>query len=233
MLRIALTDVTKTFGDVRALDGLALEVRDGERLAVIGPVGCGKTTLLRIIAGLERPTHGSVSFDDRNVTDVPPWKRGVAMVFQTSALYPHMTVRRNLLAAATDRASSEFDKLVAQLQLGTLLDRRPHELSGGQQRRVAIGRALLRRASILLLDEPLVHLDPPERLDVRRILVEWHRASRSTMVLVTHDRAEAFAWGDRVAVMNGGKLEQLGTPGEVGDRPANAFVASFIADTRC
>jgi multiple sugar transport system ATP-binding protein len=222
---------------VRAVDGLDLSVADGEFFALLGPSGCGKTTLLRTIAGLEPATEGTVRIDAADVTRLEPGKRGVAMVFQDYALFPHMTVSENItyplkvrrVAAATRSAVAE--RTGGELSLQGLLDRRPGQLSGGQQQRVALARAIASEGKVLLLDEPLSNLDARLRLEARTFLKKLQRDLGITTVFVTHDQAEALALADRIAVMQSGKLRQLGTPREVFARPANTFVANFIGST--
>ncbi|WP_328332783.1 ABC transporter ATP-binding protein [Kribbella sp. NBC_00382] len=222
---------------VRAVDGLDLTVADGEFFALLGPSGCGKTTLLRTIAGLESATEGTVRIDAADVTRLEPGKRGVAMVFQDYALFPHMTVSENItyplkvrrVAAATRSAVAE--RTGGELSLQGLLERRPGQLSGGQQQRVALARAIASEGKVLLLDEPLSNLDARLRLEARTFLKKLQRDLGITTVFVTHDQAEALALADRIAVMQSGKLRQLGTPREVFARPANTFVANFIGST--
>jgi multiple sugar transport system ATP-binding protein len=222
---------------VRAVDGLDLTVADGEFFALLGPSGCGKTTLLRTIAGLEPATEGTVRIDAADVTRLEPGKRGVAMVFQDYALFPHMTVSENItyplkvrrVAAATRSAVAE--RTGGELSLQGLLERRPGQLSGGQQQRVALARAIASEGKVLLLDEPLSNLDARLRLEARTFLKKLQRDLGITTVFVTHDQAEALALADRIAVMQSGKLRQLGTPREVFARPANTFVANFIGST--
>jgi len=200
----------------------------------VGPSGCGKTTLLRLIAGLEEATSGSVAIDDQDQRDVPPERRDVAMVFQTLALYPHMTARDNLGFGLKLRKTpaAEIDTRIGDmaqlLGITDCLTRRPAELSSGQRQRVALGRALVRRPKVLLLDEPFASLDAPLRREMRRELQRLHRELKLTTILVTHDQAEALALGQRVAVMNAGKLEQAATPAELRAKPANHFVESFL-----
>ncbi|MFI5710875.1 ABC transporter ATP-binding protein [Kribbella sp. NPDC051620] len=222
---------------VRAVDGLDLSVADGEFFALLGPSGCGKTTLLRTIAGLESATEGSVRIDSADVTRLEPGKRGVAMVFQDYALFPHMTVSENItyplkvrrVAAAT--RSGVASRTAGELSLQGLLERRPGQLSGGQQQRVALARAIASEGKVLLLDEPLSNLDARLRLEARTFLKKLQRDLGITTVFVTHDQAEALALADRIAVMQSGKLRQLGTPREVFARPTNTFVANFIGST--
>ncbi|GAA0935306.1 sn-glycerol-3-phosphate ABC transporter ATP-binding protein UgpC [Kribbella koreensis] len=222
---------------VRAVDGLDLSVADGEFFALLGPSGCGKTTLLRTIAGLESATEGSVRIDAADVTRLEPGKRGVAMVFQDYALFPHMTVSDNItyplkvrrVAAAT--RSGVASRTAGELSLQGLLERRPGQLSGGQQQRVALARAIASEGKVLLLDEPLSNLDARLRLEARTFLKKLQRDLGITTVFVTHDQAEALALADRIAVMQTGKLVQLGTPREVFARPSNTFVANFIGST--
>jgi multiple sugar transport system ATP-binding protein len=222
---------------VRAVDGLDLTVADGEFFALLGPSGCGKTTLLRTIAGLESATEGTIRIDAADVTRLEPGKRGVAMVFQDYALFPHMTVSENItyplkvrrVAAATRSAAAE--RTSGELSLHGLLERRPGQLSGGQQQRVALARAIASEGKVLLLDEPLSNLDARLRLEARTFLKKLQRDLGITTVFVTHDQAEALALADRIAVMQSGKLRQLGTPREVFARPANTFVANFIGST--
>jgi multiple sugar transport system ATP-binding protein len=222
---------------VRAVDGLDLTVADGEFFALLGPSGCGKTTLLRTIAGLESASEGTVRIDSADVTRTEPGKRGVAMVFQDYALFPHMTVSENItyplkvrrVAAAT--RASVAEKTGDELSLQGLLERRPAQLSGGQQQRVALARAIASEGKVLLLDEPLSNLDARLRLEARTFLKKLQKDLGITTVFVTHDQAEALALADRIAVMQAGKLRQLGSPREVFARPANTFVANFIGST--
>jgi len=217
-----------------ALEELSLAVNDGEFFVLLGPSGCGKTTALRCIAGLDEPSAGEVLIGERDVTRLDPAARDVAMVFQTHALYPHLTVRRNIAFGLEVRRvpSAEIARRVQQaadrLGLGTLLDRRPGELSGGERQRVALGRALVREPQVFLLDEPLSHLEPTLRAELRAELLELHRALHTTVVYVTHDQIEAMAMGQRIAVLEAGRLRQLGTPAELYGRPADVFVARFI-----
>ncbi len=237
MARVALAHLSKTFPNgARALDDVSLEVGDGELLVLVGPSGCGKSTVLRLVAGLEDPTSGEIRIGDAVVNDLPPQARNVAMVFQDYALYPHMTVRRNLefplrMAGAT---RAEIERRVAtaarQLELDPLLDRLPKQLSGGQRQRVAMGRALVREPAVSLLDEPLSNLDAKLRVDVRAEIAELQRRTRTTMLYVTHDQVEAMTLGERVAVLNAGRLEQVATPRELYERPGSAFVAGFIGN---
>ncbi|TWD81120.1 carbohydrate ABC transporter ATP-binding protein (CUT1 family) [Kribbella amoyensis] len=222
---------------VRAVDGLDLHVADGEFFALLGPSGCGKTTLLRTIAGLENASEGTVRIDSADVTRTEPGKRGVAMVFQDYALFPHMTVSENItyplkvrrVAASTRTETAE--RTAAELSLDGLLERRPGQLSGGQQQRVALARAIASQGKVLLLDEPLSNLDARLRLEARTFLKKLQRDLGITTVFVTHDQAEALALADRIAVMQSGKLRQLGSPREVFARPSNTFVANFIGST--
>ena len=222
---------------VRAVDGLDLHVADGEFFALLGPSGCGKTTLLRTIAGLEAATEGTVRIDSADVTRLEPGKRGVAMVFQDYALFPHMNVSENItyplkvrrVAPAT--RSGVATRTAGELSLQGLLERKPAQLSGGQQQRVALARAIASEGKVLLLDEPLSNLDARLRLEARTFLKKLQRDLGITTVFVTHDQAEALALADRIAVMDSGKLRQLGSPREVFARPTNTFVANFIGST--
>ncbi|SCL29361.1 carbohydrate ABC transporter ATP-binding protein, CUT1 family [Micromonospora rhizosphaerae] len=238
MSAITMRELTKVYPNgVRALDALDLEIADGEFFALLGPSGCGKTTLLRTIAGLEVASGGSVRIGERTVTNLPPGQRDVAMVFQDYALFPHMTVRDNIAyplrikkvnkAVRQDKAASTAD----ELGLSALLDRRPGQLSGGQQQRVALARAMACHPQVFLLDEPLSNLDARLRLEARTFLKRLQRELGVTTVFVTHDQAEALALADRIAVMEGGRIRQVGTPTEVFRRPANTFVAGFIGST--
>ncbi|RBQ18936.1 ABC transporter [Spongiactinospora rosea] len=235
---ISLRGLVKEFpGGVRAIDDLDLEIADGEFLALLGPSGCGKTTLLRTIAGLETPTAGRVGIGGRDVTALPPGRRDVAMVFQDYALFPHMDVAANIAyplrvkrvgrAERRARAAATADRL----DLSGLLDRRPAQLSGGQQQRVALARAIACRPRAFLFDEPLSNLDARLRLTARTFLKRLQRELGVTTVFVTHDQGEALALADRVAVMSGGRLAQVGTPAEVFQRPLTTFVAAFIGAT--
>ena len=234
MSSVAYRGVSKRFGRVEAVRELTLEVADGELMVLVGPSGSGKTTALRLLAGLEAADAGELEIDGRVVNAVAPRERDVAMVFQDYALYPQMTVRDNMAFGLRRRRlpRDEIDRRVTEtsktLGLGELLDRRPRELSGGQQQRVALGRALVREPSVLLMDEPLSNLDAALRVQARGEIRRLQREVGTTTVYVTHDQVEALTLGDRVAVMNDGRLEQVGTPEELYDEPANVFVGGFI-----
>jgi multiple sugar transport system ATP-binding protein len=238
MADIELTGLSTVYPNgVRAVDELDLSVRDGEFFALLGPSGCGKTTLLRTIAGLEQSSAGTIALDGRDVTRTEAGKRGVAMVFQDYALFPHMTVAQNIAYPLRVRRASKqaqqdaAESTSAGLGLSELLERRPAQLSGGQQQRVALARAIAMSADVLLLDEPLSNLDARLRLDARTFLKRLQRELGVTTVFVTHDQAEALALADRIAVMADGRVRQLGTPKEVFQRPADTFVANFIGST--
>jgi ABC-type sugar transport system ATPase subunit len=234
MAPVGFHSVWKRFGGVEAVRDLTLEVADGELMVLVGPSGSGKTTALRMLAGLEAVDEGDVRIGERVVNRVAPRERDVAMVFQDYALYPQMTVRDNLAFGLRRRSvpKAEVDARVARaaesLELQTLLGRRPRQLSGGQQQRVALGRALVRDPQVFLMDEPLSNLDAKLRAQTRGEIRRLQQEIRTTTVYVTHDQVEAMTMGDRIAVMNDGRLEQVGTPEEVYDRPANRFVAGFI-----
>ena len=231
---VLLRGVEKRYGDVVALRSLDLEVQPGELMVLVGPSGCGKSTLLRLIAGLEATTSGEVWIGGRRVDDVEPGARDVAMVFQSYALYPHMTVARNLGFGLRVRGTprAERDRRVAEtagaLGLAELLERKPGQLSGGQRQRVALGRAMVRDPGVFLFDEPLSNLDAELRLRTRDEIAALHRRLGTTMIFVTHDQVEALSLGQRVAVMDRGRLQQVGTPDEVYRRPGNLFVAGFV-----
>ncbi|MCO7191990.1 ABC transporter ATP-binding protein [Pseudonocardia sp. McavD-2-B] len=232
MSRIQIDGLTRRFGDVTAVDGISLDIADGEFLVLLGPSGCGKSTLLRMVAGLTPPTGGRVLLDGRDITTAAPRERDLAMVFQSYALYPHLTVAKNIGFPLRTRRRRDVGARVAEvasvLGLEELLDRRPRELSGGQRQRVALGRALVREPGAFLLDEPLSNLDATLRTATRAELTHLHRRLRSTFVHVTHDQVEAMTMATRIAVLNGGRLEQVGTPEEVYDTPASTFVAGFV-----
>ncbi len=238
MAAVTLRGLTKEFpGGVRALDALDLSIVDGEFFALLGPSGCGKTTLLRTIAGLEAPSAGEVRIGDRTVTALPPGARNVAMVFQDYALFPHMTVVDNIAYPLRIRRQPRPERTAharevgGQLGLDGLMARRPAQLSGGQQQRVALARAVACQPAVFLFDEPLSNLDARLRLEARTFLKRLQRDLAVTTVFVTHDQAEALALADRIAVMEAGRIRQLGTPREVFLRPANTFVANFIGST--
>jgi multiple sugar transport system ATP-binding protein len=235
MAKVVLDQLTKRYqGDVLAVDRLSLDVTDGEFLCLVGPSGCGKTTALRCIAGLEDISDGRLYIGDRVVNDLPPKERDIAMVFQSYALYPHMSVYDNLAFSIKLRKMprDEIDRRVQTaaeiLDLTRLLDRRPGQLSGGQRQRVALGRAIVREPSVFLMDEPLSNLDAKLRVATRAQIARLHRRLGTTIIYVTHDQVEAMTMGDRIAVMNLGVLQQIGTPTELYERPVNRFVAGFI-----
>ncbi|MBN14578.1 MAG: sugar ABC transporter ATP-binding protein [Pelagibacterium sp.] len=234
MTALELSGIKKTFGSTDVLHGIDLSVDEGEFVIFVGPSGCGKSTLLRIIAGLEDASAGTVKIDGTVVNTTPPAKRGIAMVFQSYALYPHLTVKGNMSLAMKQEgaAKSEIDDRVGvaskMLGLDPLLERRPAELSGGQRQRVAIGRAVVRKPKLFLFDEPLSNLDAALRVNTRLEIARLHRELSATMVYVTHDQVEAMTLADRIVVMNAGRIEQIGTPMELYNNPANLFVAGFI-----
>ncbi|MFW8590990.1 ABC transporter ATP-binding protein [Glaciecola sp. 2405UD65-10] len=235
---ITLKQVTKSFGDVNVIKPLDLEIRDGEFIVFVGPSGCGKSTLLRMIAGLEDTSSGVIEIDGSNATDTPPAKRGLAMVFQSYALYPHMSVRNNI-AFPLKRAKVPQNEIDAKIEsaakilnLGDYLDRKPGQLSGGQRQRVAIGRAIVRQPSAFLFDEPLSNLDASLRVNMRLEISELHKSLDTTMIYVTHDQVEAMTMADRIAVFNAGVIEQVGTPLELYQHPVNRFVAGFIGSPK-
>ncbi len=231
---VDLQHVTKRYGNVQVITDLSLKVEEGSFTALLGPSGCGKSTLLRMIAGLEEITIGDCYIDGINVTEVPPAKRGTAMVFQSYALYPHLTVRQNIafslsLAHAPKTVQNQrVGEVARMLQLEELLDRRPAQLSGGQRQRVAIGRALVREPKVFLFDEPLSNLDAMLRVQMRLELAKLHQDVKTTMIYVTHDQVEAMTLADRIVVLDRGVISQVGTPLELYNTPANKFVAAFI-----
>jgi multiple sugar transport system ATP-binding protein len=233
MSALAIEGVAKRFGAVAVLDDISLEVASGEFMVLLGPSGCGKSTLLNIVAGLDDPDAGRIVIGGEDVTAREPRDRNIAMVFQSYALYPTMSVRRNMAFGLRMRGMSRGDanRLVEDaarlLQIDTLLERRPSQLSGGQRQRVAIGRAIVRQPKIFLFDEPLSNLDAKLRAEMRVELKDLHRRLGATIVYVTHDQVEAMTLATRIAVMNGGAIEQIGAPQEIYDRPASAFVAGF------
>jgi multiple sugar transport system ATP-binding protein len=234
MATVSFDHVTKKFGEVTAVDDFTLDITDGEFMVFVGPSGCGKTTSLRMIAGLEEITAGTVRIGDKVVNDVAPKDRDIAMVFQSYALYPHMTVRDNLAFGLKLRKvdKKEIERRVNEaaeiLDLGKLLARKPKELSGGQRQRVALGRAIVREPAVFLMDEPLSNLDAKLRVQTRAQIARLHQRLKTTMVYVTHDQVEAMTMGQRIAVMSQAKLQQVGPPQDLYDHPANRFVAGFI-----
>lgn len=235
---IAIQNVVKRFGEVEVIPPLNLEVKDGEFLVFVGPSGCGKSTMLRMIAGLESVTEGEIRIDAQRVNELGPADRGAAMVFQSYALYPHMTVEENmgfaLRMAGKPKAQirEEVHAAADKLKLTPLLQRLPKQLSGGQRQRVAIGRAIVRRPSVFLFDEPLSNLDAALRVEMRIELAKLHEELGTTMIYVTHDQTEAMTLGDRIAVFNQGRIEQLGTPLDLYRQPANRFVAEFLGSPK-
>ena len=234
MARVIFDHVRKAFGAVVAIEDLNLAIESGEFVSLLGPSGCGKTTTLRMLAGLDHPTSGTISVGDRVVNDLAPGKRDIAMVFQSYALYPHMSVAQNieypLKKRGVPRAErrEQVRRTAQLLQIEPLLDRKPRQLSGGQQQRVALGRALVRDPAAFLLDEPLSNLDAKLRAHMRAELIELHQRIGKTMIYVTHDQLEAMTMSDRIAVLDQGRLQQCATPHEIYHRPVNAFVAGFI-----
>ncbi|AXV17971.1 ABC transporter ATP-binding protein (plasmid) [Neorhizobium sp. SOG26] len=238
MAQLTLSGIKKGFGPVEVLHGIDLEIKDKEFIVFVGPSGCGKSTLLRLIAGLDTISAGEFRMNGRRMNEIAPSRRGIAMVFQSYALYPHMDVYENMAFGVRlmglDKA--EIERRIADaaqmLRLGELLKRKPRELSGGQRQRVAIGRALVRKPQLLLLDEPLSNLDAALRSDVRLEIAKLHRDIQGTTIYVTHDQVEAMTLADRIVVMNNGRVEQFGSPRELYERPANTFVAAFIGSPR-
>src|SRR5690349_2843680 len=234
MATVTFDHVYKRYGDVTAVSDLNLEIGDGEFMVLVGPSGCGKTTSLRMIAGLEEISDGELRIGDRVVNDVAPKDRDIAMVFQSYALYPHMSVRDNLAFGLKLRKvpKADIEKRISEaagiLELSPLLDRKPKQLSGGQRQRVALGRAIVREPKVFLMDEPLSNLDAKLRVQTRAEIARLHQRLRTTFVYVTHDQVEAMTMGSRIAVMNFGILQQVGTPQQLYDSPANRFVAGFI-----
>ena len=234
MAEVVLTGVCKRFGEVSVIEGLDLDVADREFMVLVGPSGCGKSTALRMIAGLEEVSAGEIRIGGRRVNELAPKDRDIAMVFQSYALYPHMTVRQNLEFGLKMRKipEPERDRLVEEaakiLDIAHLLDRKPKQLSGGQRQRVAVGRAIVRKPAVFLFDEPLSNLDAKLRVQMRAEISKLQKRLETTTVYVTHDQVEAMTMGHRIAVMKDGKLQQVGSPLEVYERPANVFVATFI-----
>ncbi len=234
MGKLILHDIHKSYGKEKVLHGINIETGENQFLVLIGPSGCGKTTLLNIIAGLEQQSQGEILLNDRPLTHLSPKDRDIAMVFQSYALYPSMTVRNNILFGLENRGvpRAERQQILAEvtrmLQIESVLDRRPRQLSGGQQQRVAIGRAIARRPSLFLFDEPLSNLDAKLRVEMRSEIRRLHKQLQTSMVYVTHDQIEAMTMGDLIAVMNGGIIQQLGSPEEIYNNPANRFVAGFM-----
>jgi sn-glycerol 3-phosphate transport system ATP-binding protein len=234
MARIVLDNVRKRYGSVDAIKGVSLDIADGELVVLVGPSGCGKSTLLRMIAGLEGITGGRISIGDRVVNDLEPSDRDIAMVFQNYALYPHMSVRQNLAYGLRNRGmpNPEIDARIAKaataLEIEPFLDRKPRQLSGGQRQRVAMGRAIVREPAAFLFDEPLSNLDAKLRVHMRVEIRRLQRSLATTSVYVTHDQMEAMTLADRLVVLNGGLIEQVGTPIDLYEKPATTFVATFI-----
>ena len=238
MSAIQLKQIRKDFGRVKVIHGVDIEIDDGEFVVFVGPSGCGKSTLLRLVAGLEEITSGELSIGGKVVNDLSPKERGIAMVFQSYALYPHMTVYKNMAFGLkwANSTKQEIDARVREvakiLQLDTLLDRRPVQLSGGQRQRVAIGRAIVRNPKVFLFDEPLSNLDAALRVQTRIEIAKLHEDLKSTIIYVTHDQVEAMTLADRIVVLNQGNVEQIGSPLELYNYPQNLFVAGFIGSPK-
>ncbi len=237
MANVKLQNISKSFGKTKVLDKISLEIKKGELFFLLGPSGCGKTTLLRIIAGFHRPDHGRVFFDDRDITELPPHQRNTGMVFQHYALWPHLSVSENLAFGLKMRGLSAAErdrrvkKVLQMIQLEPHANRSPNQLSGGQQQRVALGRALVLEPDLVLLDEPLSNLDAKLRLEMREQIMELHQRLDLTMIYVTHDQSEALSLADQVAIMHQGKIQQVDSPRQIYNHPANAFIANFIGET--
>jgi len=235
---IQLKAVEKWYGDLQVIKGIDLDIKDGEFIIFVGPSGCGKSTLLRMIGGLEETSRGSIILDDKDVTDQPPSKRGLSMVFQSYALYPHMSVRDNmgfsLKTAGAPKAeiAEKVNAAAKVLKLEPLLDRRPKDMSGGQRQRVAIGRSIVRDPTAFLFDEPLSNLDAALRVEMRLEIAKLHQTLNTTMIYVTHDQVEAMTLADRIVVLDGGRIAQVGTPKELYNKPADLFVAQFIGSPK-
>jgi len=238
MGQIKLNQVTKSFGDVEVIPPLDLTIEDGEFTVFVGPSGCGKSTLLRLIAGLEDISSGHIEIDGSDATNVPPAKRGLAMVFQSYALYPHMSVRKNIAfpmkmaGMSEDEQNRRIEAAAKALNLTDYLDRKPGQLSGGQRQRVAIGRSIVREPSAFLFDEPLSNLDAALRVGMRLEISELHKRLETTMIYVTHDQVEAMTMADKIVVLRAGHIEQVGSPLELYHEPRNAFVAGFIGSPK-
>ena len=238
MGRITLEKVTKSFGETQVIPPLDLTIEDGEFCVFVGPSGCGKSTLLRLIAGLEDVSTGQILIDGKDATSVPPAKRGLAMVFQSYALYPHMSVRKNIAfpmkmaGVPQDEQNRRIENAAKALNLTDYLDRRPGQLSGGQRQRVAIGRAIVREPAAFLFDEPLSNLDAALRVGMRLEISELHKRLDTTMIYVTHDQVEAMTMADKIVVLQAGVIEQVGSPLELYRTPRNIFVAGFIGSPR-
>ena len=238
MADVVLRDVDKSFGSVHVIHGVDLDITQGEFVVFVGPSGCGKSTLLRLVAGLEEVSDGTIRIGERDVTRVEPAERGVAMVFQSYALYPHMTVAENMGFGLkmTGHPEAEVDRKVAEaakiLQLEQLLERKPKALSGGQRQRVAIGRAIVRQPQVFLFDEPLSNLDAELRVDMRLQIAKLHQSMQATMIYVTHDQVEAMTLADKIVVLRAGRVEQVGSPLHLYDDPDNIFVAGFIGSPK-
>ena len=238
MASISLRQVKKTFGTLDVIKGISLDIPEGDFCVFVGPSGCGKSTLLRMISGLEDVSDGEIIIDGKAMNQVPAADRGLAMVFQSYALYPHMSVRQNLSFGlenvGTPKAEivEKVGQVAKMLQIEELLERRPKQLSGGQRQRVAIGRAVVREPRVFLFDEPLSNLDAELRIDMRREISSLHRRLGNTMIYVTHDQVEAMTMADRIAVLRSGRLEQFGAPLDLYNRPANLFVAGFIGSPK-
>jgi len=234
MSAVKIINATKKYGDIQVIHGIDLDIKDGEFCVFVGPSGCGKSTLLRMISGLEEVTSGEIHIADQNVTKMQPADRGIAMVFQSYALYPHMTVRENMAFGLkmTKVPAAEINQKVNEaagiLHLESYLDRKPKTLSGGQRQRVAIGRAIVRGPEVFLFDEPLSNLDAELRVEMRVEITRLHRELGTTIVYVTHDQVEAMTLADKIVVLKGGRIQQIGTPLSLYDDPQNVFVAGFI-----
>ena len=238
MGKIVLKSVHKMFGKDNVIPGVNLSIDNGEFVVFVGPSGCGKSTLLRLIAGLEDTTSGTIEIDGKDATALPPAKRGLAMVFQSYALYPHMTVRKNIMfplkMAGMDigEATKRADAAAKVLNLTSYMERKPGQLSGGQRQRVAIGRAIVREPAAFLFDEPLSNLDAALRVNMRQEITELHQSLKTTMIYVTHDQVEAMTMADKIVVLNAGNIEQVGSPMELYNHPNNPFVAGFIGSPK-